>query len=555
MPKAKSDIKIPNEAQTAALMMAASPLYWTMQNKIQLREGLPFTLDGHYYQAEMLDANHRRVCHKKGAQLGYTEKEVLRTLHGMIYRKYPTGVLYLFPTGDDVGDFSKSRFNPLISVNPVLRANVKDTDSASVKKIGGAYLFLRGARSTARVGGVKESSSKLKSIPVDKVVFDECDEMSDAMIQLALERMAHSKVQEEVYLSTPTIPDFGIDAIYESSDQRVWMIYCHACKRETFLELEFPDCIELLPDGTGRRVCRHCKKEIFPRDGRWEAQFPSRAEGPNGMVGYWNSQLVSDYVDPGKILRMYLDPPNGNLAEVMNSKLGMAYIDAENRLSVADVYECCGKDPMRMAHDGPTAIGVDVGKELHCVVGVKRSKKSMEAVKVARLDTFNDLHDLAKAFHCRCMVIDKYPETHRVRDFQKSEPYPVWLCGYQDGKRVAPTVWDDNAKEIQGHRTELLDASHALVTERGRLVLPRRNREIETFANQLTNVAKVAEEDELTKAKFYKYKKVGSTGDHYRHALTYCYLATQKISAVSAIKSLYRWHRDREEPGRSWKTA
>jgi hypothetical protein len=45
--------------------------------------------------------------------------------------------------------------------------------------------------------------------------------MESAMIDLALERMAHSTVKEEAYLSTPSIPDFGIDRLYNQSDQRI----------------------------------------------------------------------------------------------------------------------------------------------------------------------------------------------------------------------------------------------------------------------------------------------------------------------------------------------
>ena len=33
------------------------------------------------------------------------------------------------------------------------------------------------ARSTKNIGGTKKSSSQLKSIPVDRVIFDELDEM------------------------------------------------------------------------------------------------------------------------------------------------------------------------------------------------------------------------------------------------------------------------------------------------------------------------------------------------------------------------------------------
>ena len=44
--------------------------------------------------------------------------------------------------------------------------------------------------------------------------------------------------------------------------------------------------------------------------------------------------------EPGEVLRVFENPPNGNIAEVYNSILGMAYIAAENRLTLNDVYSC-----------------------------------------------------------------------------------------------------------------------------------------------------------------------------------------------------------------------
>ncbi len=109
---------------------------------------------------------------------------------------------------------------------------------------------------------------------MDRVVFDEVDEMEPAMVELALERLGHSMVKEEAYLSTPSIPDFGIDRLYAESDQRIWMIKCEHCGEETCLEIEFPTCLLEFSDGRVIRACKKCKQEIF---------FP--AEGSAGGQG------------------------------------------------------------------------------------------------------------------------------------------------------------------------------------------------------------------------------------------------------------------------------
>jgi len=154
----------------------------------------PFQVEGHEYELAMLQEEAPRQCFKKGAQMGITETQILKTMHGLIYSRYPQGVLYLFPTVNDVTDFSKGRFAPLLGDNPDLGEQVSNTDAVSVKRIRRSMLYLRGARSTGKIEGVKRTSSQLKSVPVDRVVFDEVDEMEPAMVDLALERLAHSRI-------------------------------------------------------------------------------------------------------------------------------------------------------------------------------------------------------------------------------------------------------------------------------------------------------------------------------------------------------------------------
>ena len=231
--------------------------------KIQLGAG-PFQIEGHEYQIPMLQDEAVCQVYKKGAQMGLSEANILKSMHGLISGRYPQGVLYLFPTVNDVTDFSKGRFSPLLDDNPEISDLVKNTDSVNVKRIRKSMLYLRGARATGKIEGVKKTSSSLKGIPVDRIVFDEVDEMDSAMIDLALERLSHSKVKEEAYLSTPSIPDFGIDKLYNQSDQRIWMIRCEHCGGETCLELEFPNCLFELPTGQVIRACKKCQKGNLP---------------------------------------------------------------------------------------------------------------------------------------------------------------------------------------------------------------------------------------------------------------------------------------------------
>src|SRR5262249_41482089 len=137
---------------------------------------------------------------------------------------------YYFPTKTDVLEFSKARVTPLLADNPFLAKLMRETDTAGLKKIGEAYLYLRGMQST--VG--------MKSIPVDVVVFDELDEATPDAKALARERLSHSDYKRIVELSNPSLPAYGIDEPYQASDQRHWTLKCPACGSWTALDKEFP---------------------------------------------------------------------------------------------------------------------------------------------------------------------------------------------------------------------------------------------------------------------------------------------------------------------------
>lgn len=498
--------------------------FWATEIGLRLQSG-PFCLDGHEYQVEPMQIEGRDRCAMKAAQMGWTESQVIRVLHGMIHGRYPSGCLYLFPTADDVSDFAKARFNPLIQDNPAVGAFVQSTDSVNIKRVRTGFLYLRGARITQRVEGVKKDASKLRSIPVDCVICDERDLMDEAAIDMARERMSHSKVQEFCDLSTPTIPDYGIARRYDESDQRIWPIRCQHCNHETCLEIEFPDCLGVRSDGSVFRKCSKCGKEIYPRDGLWVPRYPDR-----DRIGHWISQLNSVYIDPGDILKAFENPPNGNLQEVYNSKLGMPYISAENRLTQSDVYACCGLNAMQMSHVGPCAMGVDVGSTLHVVIGCRISREQYKIVKVARVSKFEDVHDLADRYNVTNCVIDAMPETHKVREFQKHEPYEVFLCEYLEKLSTGP-VWNLDAGIVKAHRTEVCDQTHTLITTPGMCLLPRRSEEIEEYAKEMCSIAKVLEEDLETGGRVYRYRKLGE--DHYRHATNYFFLAAQRVGIVS----------------------
>jgi hypothetical protein len=505
--------------------ISANAAYWAWFNKIQLQASV-FSFKDHEYQLEPMRETPRRECNMKGTQGGFTEKEVLKSLHGMIFKKYPQGVLYMFPTTDDVGEFSKSRFNPLILANRLtIGKYVKKTDTASLKKIHDAFLYLRGARLSQKVAGEQKESSKMRSIPVDKIIFDEVDLMDEDVIQKARGRLGHSKIKEEVYISNPTIPDYGIDKIFQASDQRHWFRKCD-CGEWTCAELSFPDCVKIRSDGTGYIGCK-CGKELGISPGEW---VPSVRENSDFMHGYRWSQLTSAFNDPAEVLDDFTNPPEGNIGDVYRLRLGLPYIAAEDRLTIAEVLSCCGPNISCHSHRGPCAMGVDVGKVKHVVIGIRLGKR-YEILKTIQLSDWKDIHDIAKRFNVKSCVIDIRPYEDSAREFQKSERYRIWLCEYSETTPLG-TVYNQKTGIVKVNRTEAFDATHRLVTTDGMLIIPRLCPEIKEFAKQVCATAKVLETNKKTNAQVYRYKKLGQ--EHFRNALNYFYMAASGGKIASA---------------------
>ncbi len=488
-------------------------LEWIRQNSIML-DGRPTDFSTHYYQVGPLTEEAPRQCAMKGAQVGFTSMYMLRSIHGLIRGIYPQGVLYLFPSREDVTDFSKGRLAPLITDNTAIAAYVQNTDAANIKRVGGSMLYLRGARATRSIERTKRTSSQLKSVPADRIVFDEYDEMEPAMVDLALERISHSSLREEIYLSTPSIPDYGIDALFQKSDQRQWLIKCPACGAHTCLEDTFPDCLIEDQNGTVFRACTGCHTPLDPSTGEWVAKHPSRSKD---LVGWSISQLNSPFVDPKKILEAFRHPPGGRLQEVYNSKLGKAYIEATHRLSIEEILALCGSDWIAERDPGPCSIGVDQGNDLHVVVGRKGTRKPAKIIHLGIYKDWNELDSLMKNFNVFRCVVDALPETRNARAFAQRFKGKVYLNYYQE-RQKGQYAWNERELTVSCNRTESLDASHNEIIN-GQVELPKECEITRTFATQLHNVAKRLSEDDETGSKRYVYVKLGP--DHFRHSFNY----------------------------------
>ncbi len=521
---------------------------WAVANGIKLQAG-KFTFNGFEYQVEPMASDAHRICYMKARQcFGATINEVLKDLHGMIMGIYKLGVAHIFPNMDEVGDFSKSIFKPLIAANrssigKYVHNVAGSTDTTTLKRVRNSMLRLLGARLGQKIGDTDENtSSKTSAFSADKCVFDEVDFMDPVAVVKYIESMNMSPWKHEVYLGNPSHEDFGIDLIFKQSDQRYWFRKC-SCGHWTCAEKSFPQCVKIRQNGTGYVGCDKCGREILAWNGtgtgEWVRDFPEKSEY---MHGYMASQLMTPFNDPAEILEAFVNPPFGNLADVYRLKLGRAYSDRSEKLRKSDVLLCCGNDGTSIRHSGPCAMGVDVGKVKHVVIGTKLPKGHYEILRAVKIpegpEGWNQIHDLARMYNVKSDVVDIRPYEDEARAYQAKTKHKTFLCEYSD-TQITDAIYNENTGVVKAHRTGIFDQTHRLLSQQ-QVILPRQCPEIEEFARQCCNCARFEEKDKRKGTVVHRYKPTGDRQEHFRNAFNYFVLAASQSRMAVAGGSSHR---------------
>lgn len=508
--------------------------YWAWLNKV-LIDGRPFTLAGRKYQLEVMrpvtDDGKVKLNEvvKKGTQTGATMGKAIEIAHGAMHDLYPQGIIYYFPSKVAVEDFSGGRFKPLLKDNEFIGECCNDINAVHKRRIGKTNVSFLGCTGTTIIGGIAKDSTAVRQTPADWILLDERDLFDDEMAKQVNQRLGNSTINRRSDMGSPKLPDSGIDLLYSKSDMRRWQIKCDHCRKYTCMETEFPNCIKIDKDGVGYAACIHCGKPIN-RSGENTLWIPDRPGVET--VGYWFSQLLNPNRDLAHVLKEYDDPDafDTSEAEFQRTVLGKAYARAEDVLRESEVYQCCTQDQMRYSHDGPCAMGFDVGYPLiHAIIGHRIGKDRYRIVKMARVPDWGSLHDLAQRFNVKSTVGDAMPESHKIREWAKTEMgsgNTVYPCYAQHHLKTFDNWGVDNIVKV--NNTEIHDETHQMVVSPGRMLIPRMCEEVKIFAHQMCMVAKFLETDKRGQSSYF-YRKIGDKQNHYRSALNFFYLACKKV--------------------------
>jgi len=490
----------------------------------------PWTFKYHPWTREMHDCDDEVVVGQKAAQLGFTEWALNKALHHIDIKG--ENVLYILPASTpDASDFSSSRFDPALELSPHLSKLFSNTKNVGHKRAGSANLFIRGSR----------SKSQLRSIPASLLIFDEVDVMVQENIVLAHERASGQLDKQELFLSTPTIDNWGINAYFKTSSQDHFFFPCPSCSRLT--ELVFPDCLvipcESINDPRIKEtyiVCKECgcrleheAKPDFLAKGVWVPSYTDRLSR-----GFHVSQMYSTTIRPWELAVSWIKAQTNpaDEQEFYNSKMGLTHIVEGARVTESDLEHATGshKNKSVPRNDMLVVMGIDVGSWLHYEISTFRLVRNDPDVNlstdamvlaVGKVKEFEELDSILREFRVNSCVIDANPERRKALEFAKRFYGHVRLCFYGNGvagKEIHLHNQEEHTMTVD--RTSWLDVALSRY-KRGSIKIP-----IDTpneYKEHMKALVRIYEKDKLGNP-VGKYVK-GNDDDHYAHARCYCELA------------------------------
>lgn len=336
-------INLTKEELTYVLTMMNTSSYLLKHHKVK-NHPITFHISGHDstraqghrpWQVDIINDTHPDKAVIKSRQLGLSEIGIGEMMHFADKHSY-AGVkcLYTFPTNRQMKDFVSTRLNPLLETGYYSTISDPRMDSLEKKKIRNSFLLFRSSSKGAAVEGVD----------IDYLSLDEYDRVSASAEISAVESMTSSSFGVLRRWSTPTVPDYGIHALYQQSDQRVYMHTCQSCglrqqvDYEKNIECLDEDGVDVLAktvrDGTFRFICQKCKKPLDRwYNGEWVAAYPSRTQGDSGTRGYLITQMDAVWISADELKRKELKAKSKQ--HFYNYVLGYPYQDVA--LAVQDV--------------------------------------------------------------------------------------------------------------------------------------------------------------------------------------------------------------------------
>lgn len=415
-------------------LVASSVLAWIVMNKMVNENQKPLEFSNHRFLIDYMADDAPLKVTKKAAQVGLTVAETLISFHEAAFRGHNT--IHTLQTMDVIKGFVFPKVNPIIRENPAI-SSIVTKDSENLKQVGSSFIYYRGA----------QAESQAINISADILNIDEYDRSNPQVVAMYPSRLDASTYRRLRYFSNPSAVGYGVDKLYNESNQMHWFITCHKCNHEWFIDWEKADKNHYVDVEQGFYACGKCGRELSDtdrRNGRWVAAYPTRESH-----GYWFSQLMAPWKSAHEIISKSESEP---IDIFYNMTLGKAYTSADlliDRQAFIDAMRP-GKPAYRNV-----VMGSDIGKPHWYWLGTPDG-----VFKVGHADSWDELERLFLLYKCEAWVIDAMPEFTKVQEMLRKYHGRAFACYFvRDSKDIGIVRWmqGDKYGTVHVDRTKIID--------------------------------------------------------------------------------------------------
>lgn len=495
--------------QLRAQMHILNPAVWVLDEGFINENQKPIEFDRHRFMLQPYSDSSPDQVIMKSAQVGWSVLAILKSAHACKFLKL--NVIYVLPTRNATHDFVIPKVNPMLDRNPKLREMIKNTsDSINLKAVGDRFLYFRGAF----------HRGEAVSTTADLVVSDEHDVSDQGVLTIYQSRLQASDYGWFWRFSNPTLPGFGVDELYQNSDQMHWIMVCPNCNWHHYIDFERDDNLnthylsvvdDTVDQEKGFYACGKCHHELSDADrqgGYWKPKYPGRARR-----GYWLNQLMVPWVSATKILQQQNTMP---IDVFHNFVLGKPYQASEFVINGDAVLRACNPG---VANKTDVIIGCDSGKVKHYVIG------NTEGIFAYGTTTdWGEIEQLITMYKATC-VIDALPDFTVPEALARKYPGQVYVHYYlHDSKSMNVTDRKEGEQfgMLQSDRTKLFDDMAARISS-GKLRFYQSKEALQAkngLISHFENMYRIVETD--TKGiKRARWETKTGKPDHLAHAAAY----------------------------------
>lgn len=497
-----------DEAHEQAVLEASSVLAWIVLNGFVNEYNKPLEFTKHRFMIDYMADEHPIMVTKKAAQIGMTVAETLRSIHLAVYKKI--NVIHTLQTTDVVQGFVAPKVNPIIEYNPKIKQLNHGVSSEGLKQFGDNFIFYRGA----------QAESQAINITADVLNIDEYDRSNQTVVEMYASRLDASEYKWRRYFSNPSAVGFGVDGLFNQSDQRHWMVTCSHCGHKAWLDFKADDTDKnhYLDVDNAIYACGKCGKEITDKDrinGEWVALRPDRED----VHGYWFSQMMAPWISAKEIL---FKQQSTTVEYFHNFVLGKAYTPADlivNRETILRATKPGAFPKTRVA------IGVDNGIVKHWVACTPDG-----IFDYGKTEDWDDIERLILMYN-PIMVIDALPDFTIPKRLVEKYKGKVFVNYYvPDTKNLGIVRWGKR-EEFGVVKTDRTKGFDLLATEisSAKLLFRQNPHDLEAYIGHWNNMFRTTEVDDKTGIEKGHWTHQEHRPDHWPHATLYMRIALSRI--------------------------